>query len=94
MEGSYLCKAKNAAGETEDLVQIVVTEDVSDRGGDGEGNWIFIKKIDQLHTIICKVAYYLLLININVFQITEIQMTESQYAAGPWLHDVCLAPPE
>jgi len=32
MEGSYLCRAKNAAGETEDLLQIVVNEK------DGSGN--------------------------------------------------------
>ena len=32
MEGSYLCRAKNAAGETEDLLQIVVNEN------DGDGN--------------------------------------------------------
>ena len=25
-EGSYLCRAKNAAGETEDLIQIIVNE--------------------------------------------------------------------
>ena len=31
MEGSYLCRAKNAAGETEDLLQIVVNE--KDEGG-------------------------------------------------------------
>ena len=31
MEGSYLCRAKNAAGETEDLLQIVVNE--KDGGG-------------------------------------------------------------
>ena len=30
MEGSYLCRAKNAAGETEDLVQVIVNEN-----GDG-----------------------------------------------------------
>ena len=33
MEGSYLCRAKNAAGETEDLLQIVVNE--NDEGGNG-----------------------------------------------------------
>ena len=26
MEGSYLCRATNAAGEAEDLVQIIVNE--------------------------------------------------------------------
>ena len=36
MEGSYLCRAKNAAGETEDLIQIIV----NDNGNDGDGNRI------------------------------------------------------
>ena len=26
MEGSYLCRANNAAGETEDLIQVIVNE--------------------------------------------------------------------
>ena len=30
MEGSYLCRAKNAAGETEDLVQVIVNENGDD----------------------------------------------------------------
>ena len=33
MEGSYLCHAKNAAGETEDLIQIIVNENGGNDGG-------------------------------------------------------------
>ena len=32
-EGSYLCRAKNAAGETEDLIQIIVNENGGNDGG-------------------------------------------------------------
>ena len=35
MEGSYLCRAKNAAGETEDLVQVIVNEN-GDNGRNGK----------------------------------------------------------
>ena len=38
MEGSYLCRAKNAAGETEDLVQIIVNENGGGRGRQGNQN--------------------------------------------------------
>ena len=33
MEGSYLCRAKNAAGETEDLIQIIINENGGERTG-------------------------------------------------------------
>ena len=38
MEGSYLCRANNAAGETEDLIQVIVNEN----GDSGRiGNFYF-----------------------------------------------------
>ena len=36
MEGSYLCRAKNAAGEMEDIIQVIVNENSSGRGADGK----------------------------------------------------------
>ena len=46
-EGSYLCRAKNAAGETEDLIQIIVNENGgNDIGRDGKHNKLLYSFVD------------------------------------------------
>ena len=71
MEGSYLCRAKNAAGESEDLIQIIVNENGGNDGGRGMFKYLSNRKIITVHKYfsddnICGISYLITTIFVDI----------------------------